>query len=48
MKALFFIVPGDLFDGAHEDVSHDAHAQEAVDEGEEVDGSSELPGPGVL
>ncbi len=38
----------DALDGAHEDVGHDAHAQEAVEQREEVDGSPDLSRPCVL
>ena len=39
---------GDPLDGTHEGVGHDAHAQEAVEQGEEVDGSPHLSWPRVL
>ncbi len=35
-------------DGTHEDVSHDAHAQEAVEQREEVDCGPDLSWPRVL
>ena len=43
-----FCCARDPLDGAHEDVRHDAHAQEAVEQREEVDGGTDLSRPRVL
>ena len=43
-----FCCARDPLDSAHENVRHDAHAQEAVEQREEVDGGPDLSRPRVL